>query len=163
MHVFRGMQDPWPGEAFRPIFPLQRIFRSGLGPGAEVSPVREGCCLEGGGFGVGCCGWRFFAGFGASQAVGASEDLLSLGIIREGLLPAAAIESSGEELLSSRGDWQPPGVRRFLLELWVRDRFLERVFMSLGRRGGFLGAIASFDLSGVGRFVGGSLICVMFN
>ena len=44
---------------------------------------------------------EIFAGFGASQAVGASEDLLSLGIIREGLLPAAAIESSGEELLST--------------------------------------------------------------
>ena len=103
----------------------------------------------------------FLRVFGASQGLEASEELLSLGRSRGGVLPEAPIESSGEGLLRIQGDWRHPGDGRFVSEMWVRDGVVEKVFMGLGRLGDFLGAIASFELSGVGLLVGvWSVICL---
>ena len=67
---------------------------------------------------VGVC---FFASFCASQSLGVLEGFLSLGTDGEGFLgPTEMFESSGVDLLGSRGDWRPPWVERLLLELWVK-------------------------------------------
>ena len=63
----------------------------------------------------------FFASFCASQSLGVLEGFLSLGTDGEGFLgPTEMFESSGVDLLGSRGDWRPPWVERLLLELWVK-------------------------------------------
>ena len=57
-------------------------------------------------------GIYIFASFGASQRVGASEELLSLGTGGKSLLiPNALFDLEGQ------GDWPPPGVGRFVSEL----------------------------------------------
>ena len=80
---------------------------------------------------------------------------MSLERSREGFLgPTAPFDSSGVDLLGSRGDYWPPGVGILFSDLWVRDGVEGRVLIGLGRRGDFLSPDTSFDSSGLDLLMG---------
>ena len=144
------------------MLPLQHIFQSGIRPGEAVSSVLERCCLRAVEFGVGRCGWRFFASFWSvpgARSVG--------GVIKFGEKPWGC-PSRGANRVVWGGIVEDSGrlAASWRREVRVRDVgqgwSCGKGFHGLGEAWGFPWCNRVVRIVG-GRFVGGGLVCDMFD